>query len=332
MSGGIFRVAGGAIIGLIVLVVLGRVALAPPQPETSAGYPERPATIIAPYGAGGSSDTLARILAERLTDELGGNFIVENRPGAGSRIGIETVARAKADGYTLLLADMPFAIVPNVYEGVGYAPDEFVAIAQLGLAPMVLFARPDMENASIETVVSLAAEPDAVAVGSGGIGATTHMVAELFQAESGTSLLHVPFGGTAQSLQGLAGSQVDVAFGSYASGRSLAEAGGIQAIGATAPARIDILPDVPTFKESGIDLEVYHWWGLLAPKGTPEDVIVTLRDTVATVLADPSVKQRFDQLGVSPAELSPDAFQAFLTTESDRWGRIVEAADIEVRQ
>ncbi|MEM9394404.1 MAG: tripartite tricarboxylate transporter substrate-binding protein [Pseudomonadota bacterium] len=297
-----------------------------------AEYPERPVTIVAPYGAGGSSDTLARIIAERLNEAVGGNFIVENRPGAGSRVGTESVARGDADGYTLLLADMPYAIVPNVHQDVAYAPDDFVAIAQVGLAPIVLFARPDLEDASIKTVVDMAAEPEAVAIGSGGIGATTHMVAELFQADSGTTLLHVPFGGTGPSLQGLAGSQVDVAFGSYASGRSLVEAGSIQVIGVTSPERAEILPDVPTFIESGVDLEVRHWWGLLAPEGTPDAIVSTLRSAVADVLKEDAVQERLSQLGVSPGELSAEEFQTFLSSESDRWAGIVESAGIQVQQ
>lgn len=302
-------------------------------PAGAADYPERPVTIVAPYGAGGSSDTLARMLAERLNEVLGGNFIVENRSGAGSRVGTESVARSDADGYTLLLADMPYAIVPNVYDDVAYEAEDFIAIAQVGLAPIVLFASPGMEDASIEAITEKAkSAEDAIAIGSGGIGATTHMVAELFQAQVDAKLLHVPFGGTSPSLQGLAGSQVDVAFGSYASGRSLAEAGSIQVIGVTSPERVAILPDVPTFAESGVDLEVRHWWGLLAPKGTPDEIVDSLRTAVAAILKEDVVLDRLSKLGVSPGELTPEEFQAFLSSEDQRWADIVASAGIEVSQ
>lgn len=320
-------------IGLVRRLALLCASLAIAVPAATAKYPDRPVTIVAPYGAGGSSDTLARVIAERLNKVLGGNFIVENRPGAGSRVGTESVARGKADGYTLLLADMPYAIVPNVYKNVAYKARDFVAIAQVGLAPIVLFARPDLKGASIESVVKSAkAKKEAVAIGSGGIGATTHMVAELLQKQVGAKLLHVPFGGTGPSLRGLAGGQVDVAFGSYASGRSLTEAGSIRAIGVTSPKRAKILPDVPTFSEKGVDLVVRHWWGLLAPKGTPADVVSSLRKAVASVLDEADVKARLTKLGVSPGELSPAAFQEFLSSENDRWAGIVKSAGIQAKQ
>ncbi|MGY6634708.1 MAG: Bug family tripartite tricarboxylate transporter substrate binding protein [Alkalilacustris sp.] len=298
-----------------------------------AEYPERPVTIIAPYGPGGSSDVLGRVLAERLSEALGGSVIVENRPGAGSRVGTEAVARAAADGHTLLLADMPFAIVPNIHADAAYSVDDFVAIGQIGVAPMILFARPDFDGDSVGDVVAAAGvAPEALLIGSGGIGATTHMMAELFQRAVGVELLHVPFEGAGPALQGLAGSQVDLAFSTYPTAASLLQAGSIRVIGVAADDRLELLADVETFAEAGHDLSVEHWWGLLAPAGTPDAVVETLRSALRDVLTQDQVAERMAQLSVQPGALDADAFQAFLASESDRWSAIIEEAGISIDQ
>lgn len=308
-------------------------ALTLPALPVMAEYPERPVTIVAPYGPGGSSDVLGRVLAERLTEKLGGNFLVENRPGAGSRVGTEHVARAEANGYTLLLADMPFAIVPNLYDDTAYGVDDFVAIGQIGVAPMILYTRPDFDGNSIADVVEAAqAEAEAIMIGSGGIGATTHMMAELFQREAAIELLHVPFGGAGPSLQGLAGSQVDVAYSTYTTGASLLEAGSIKAVGVTAADRLEVLPDVETFAEAGYDLQVEHWWALLAPAGTPDNVVEQLRVAVAEILGQEDVQARLRQLAVQPGILAPGEFQSFMISEGERWSDVIESAGISVQQ
>jgi tripartite-type tricarboxylate transporter receptor subunit TctC len=296
-----------------------------------ADYPERPVTIVAPYGPGGSSDVLSRILAERMTDSLGGNFIVENQPGAGSRVGTEAVARAPADGYTLLLADMPFTIVPNLYEDAQYDPvEDFTPIAMIGVAPMVLFARPDFEGDDVNAAVSTAKDaPGDLTIGSGGVGATTHMMAELFQREADIELLHVPYGGAGPALQGLAGGQTDLAFSTLATGSPLLQAGSIKALGVTSDEPIEALPDVGTFDEAGYDLVVEHWWGLFAPAGTPDDVVEILREAARSALENEGVQERLRQLGVEPRAMSAEEFADFVGDENARWAEIIEAADIQ---
>lgn len=317
----------------IGLVIIGAMLTAVAAVPALAEYPERPVTIVAPYGPGGSSDVIGRILAERLTVELGGNFLVENRPGAGSRVGTEFVARAQPDGYTLLLADMPFSIIPKLYKDAKYDVQDFVAITQIGVAPMFLYARPDFEGDTISAVLDAAkAEPKALLIGSGGIGATTHMMAELFQREGKVELLHVPFGGAGPALQGLAGGQVDVAFSTIATGKPLLDAGSMKAIGVTSAKRVDSYPDVETFAEAGYDLEVEHWWGLLAPAGTPADVVERLRKAATGVLKQAEVQARLGQLTVQPPRLTPEEFQAFTVSESERWADIIKSAGITVDQ
>jgi len=298
-----------------------------------ADYPTRPVTIVAPYGPGGSSDILGRVVAERLTEVLGANVLVENRPGAGSRIGTESVARANPDGYTLLLADMPFAIVPNLYADSEYDVEDFVAIAQIGVSPMVLFMRPDLEHDSLAEIIEMAqAEPEALMIGSGGVGATTHMVAELFQLEADVELLHVPFSGAGPSLQGLAGGQVDVAFSTYPTGAPLLEAGSIKALGVTSAERMQVLPEIETFNEAGYDLEVEHWWALLAPKDTPEEVVQLLREAAADVMTQDIIKERMEKLAVAPGTLSPEEFDAYMADESARWADIISNANIKIEE
>lgn len=301
--------------------------------SAQADYPERPITIVAPYGPGGSSDILGRVLAERMGEALGVNVLVENRPGAGSRIGTESVARANPDGYTLLLADMPFAIVPNLYQDSEYDVEDFTTITQIGVSPMMLFARPDLGLASMADLIEAAkAEPEALMIGSGGVGATTHMVAELFQRVADVELLHVPFSGAGPSLQGLAGGQVDIAFSTYPTGASLLEAGTINAVGVTAAERMAVAPDVATVGEAGYDLEVEHWWALLAPKDTPAEVLEALRDAAADVMEQEVIQDRMEKLAVQPGRLNPAEFDEYMADESARWAEIIASANIKIEE
>jgi tripartite-type tricarboxylate transporter receptor subunit TctC len=301
-------------------------------PALASDYPGRPVTIVAPYGAGGSSDTLGRVLAEQMSTLMGGQFVVENRPGAGSRVGIESVARADADGYTMVLVDMPHTIIPSLYPDARYHPvDDFETIAMIGVAPMVLFANPGFKAQSLPEILALAeAEPGEYTIASGGEGSTTHLMSELLQVLGDVELLHVPYGGAGPALQALASGEVNLSFSTVATGAPLLAAGGINPVAVTAAERMAALPDVPTFQELGVDLLVEHWWGLLVPAGTPEAIVEALREAAATALASDALAQRLQALSVLPSTVSPEAAADFIAAETARWARVIEDAGISL--
>jgi tripartite-type tricarboxylate transporter receptor subunit TctC len=286
--------------------------------------------MIVPYAAGGSSDVLARLLGERLAQALGQPIVVDDRAGAGSRIGSELVAHATPDGYTLLLADMPLTIIPAIQKGVRYDPArDFTPVGLIGTASMVLFVNPATPAATVADFVALARqEPGKITIASGGIGSTTHLTAELFQAKAGVKLLHVPYRGAGPALTDLMAGQVRSGFTTLATASAALAAGSVRALGSASEKRIDALPAVSTFREAGIDLVVEHWWGVLAPAGLPSAVATRLQAALRDTLAAPDIATRLAPLGVTPAHRSPDEFRALIASDTARWADIVRAAGI----
>ena len=308
------------------------VALLAVSQSAAQTYPNRPVTLIVPYAAGGSSDVLARLIGERLSQLLGQQFVVENKAGAGSRIGTELAARAEPDGYTLILSDMPHTIVPALQANVGYHPvRDFAPIALIGTAPMFLFVHPTSPAQSAADFIARAkAEPGKITIASGGNGSTTHLMAELLQVRAGIKLAHIPYRGAGPAINDLVAGQVQSGFTTLATAGSLLEGGKIRALGVTAERRLPSHPAVPTFAESGLDLVVEHWWGILAPAKVPEPALQRLRQTVTTVLEAPDIRARFEQLGVVPASATPERFRALLESETTRWAEVVRTAGVKV--
>jgi tripartite-type tricarboxylate transporter receptor subunit TctC len=293
-------------------------------------FPDRPVSMIVPYAAGGSSDVLARLLGERLTQALGQPIVVDDRAGAGSRIGSELVAHAAPDGYTLLLADMPLTIIPAIQKGVRYDPArDFTPIGLIGTASMVLFVNPATPATTVAGFIALARkEPGKITIASGGIGSTTHLTAELFQAKAGVKLLHVPYRGAGPALTDLMAGQVRSGFTTLATAAPALAAGSVRALASASEKRIDALPDVPTFREAGIDLVVEHWWGVLAPAGLPPATAARLQAALRDTLAAPDIATRLAPLGVTPAHRSPDELHTLIANDTARWADIVRAAGI----
>lgn len=293
-------------------------------------FPDRPISMIVPYAAGGSSDVLARLLGERLAKALGQPIVVDDRAGAGSRIGSELVAHGSPDGYTLLLADMPLTIIPAIQKGVRYGPvRDFTPIGLIGTASMVLFVNPATPAATLADFVALARkEPGKITIASGGIGSTTHLTAELFQAKAGVKLLHVPYRGAGPALTDLMAGQVQSGFTTLATAAPALAAGSVRALASASEKRIDALPAVPTFREAGIDLVVEHWWGVLAPAGLPPAIAARLQAALRDTLAAPDIATRLAPLGVTPAHRSPDEFRTLIANDTARWADIVRAAGI----
>ena len=313
------------------LVLIALLALA--APCAAEAFPDRPITMVVPYAAGGSSDILARLLGERLARTLGQQIVVDDRAGAGSRIGTELVAHAAPDGYTLLLADMPHTIVPAIQKGVRYDPvRDFTPIGLIGTASMVLFVNPAVPATTVQDFVALAkADPGKVTVASGGIGSTTHLTAELFQSKTGTRLLHVPFRGAGPALSDLMAGHVQSGFTTLATASAALDSGAVRALAIASEQRLASRLAIPTLREAGVDLVVEHWWGVLAPAGQPPAIAARLTAELQAVLDAPEFATRLGPLGVAPAHATPEQFRALIASDTARWADIVKTAGIAVQ-
>jgi tripartite-type tricarboxylate transporter receptor subunit TctC len=310
------------------LVLIALLALA--APAAAGAFPDRPITMVVPYAAGGSSDILARLLGERLARTLGQAIVVDNRAGAGSRIGTEIVAHAAPDGYTLLLADMPHTIVPAIQKGVRYdAVQDFTPIGVIGTASMVFFVHPAVPAQTIQDFIALAkADPGRVTVASGGIGSTTHLTAELFQVRTGAKLVHVPFRGAGPALTDLMAGHVQSGFTTLATASAALASGAVRALAVAGERRLASHPAIPTLRDAGIDLVVEHWWGVLAPAGLPPAIAARLTAELQAVLDTAEFATRLAPLGVAPARVAPAQFRALIAGDTARWADIVKAAGI----
>jgi tripartite-type tricarboxylate transporter receptor subunit TctC len=316
------------------LLAAASVALTCAAPAAMAAYPEQPIRIIVPYTAGGSSDVIARAISDELTAELGQSVIVENRAGAGSMIGTAYVANEKPDGYTLLLADVPFTIVPALYgDRIKYnAAKDFAPISLLGLSPMYLFVNPGFQAKTVAELVEMAkAKPGTISIGSGGNGSLTHLMAELLMLNSNIKLVHIPYKGASAAANDLAGGQIETGFTTMPSASALYQGGKLRPLAVSSPKRQPDTPNVPTFDEAGVpNMTVQSWWGLVAPAKTPAPVLERLNAAMEKVMQSPKVKTRLNSVGVNlPADTSAKALQNFLNEDFTRWADVVKRADVK---
>jgi tripartite-type tricarboxylate transporter receptor subunit TctC len=294
-------------------------------------YPDHPITLIVPYAAGGSSDVLARLIGERMSKSLGQQVVVDNRAGAGSRLGIEVAAKSAADGYTLLLADMPHTIIPAIQQGVHYDPvHDFTPIGLIGTASMAFFVNPAVQAQTVQDFVALAkAQPEKMTIASGGIGSATHLTAELFQARAGIKLVHVPFRGAGPAMNDLVAGHVQSGFTTLATASSVLDR--VRALAVASTARLTTLPNLPTFRESGIDLVVEHWWGVLTPAGLPPNIAARLIGELKAILGSGEFATRLEPLGVTVSHASPQQFRGLIESDTARWADIVKSVGISVQ-
>ena len=295
-------------------------------------YPNKPVRFIVPYAPGGSSDILARTLGQKLAEAMGQPFIIDNRPGAGSMVGTDALAKSPADGYTIILSDMPHTINPSINSKVPYDPvKDFSPVTVISVSPMFLFVHSSFEAKSVKELIALAkAQPNKFAIASGGNGATTHLVAELLQASAGIKLTHVPYKGAGPAIADVAAGQVPITFTSMATAAPLVKAGRLRVLGVTSSKRLAAFPDVPTFEESGLTgLTFEHWWGIMAPARTPAAVVAKLHGEIVKALAAPDVRDRFTALAVEPRTNTPDQFRALIESDLARWAKVVRDAGIK---
>lgn len=295
-------------------------------------YPNKPVRFIVPYAPGGSSDILARTLGQKFADAMGQPFIIDNRPGAGSMVGTDALAKSPADGYTIILSDMPHTINPSINPKVPYdSVKDFSPVSVISVSPMFLFVHPSFEAKSVKELIALAkAQPNKFAIASGGNGATTHLVAELLQASAGIKLTHVPYKGAGPAIADVAAGQVPITFTSMATAAPLVKAGRLRVLGVTSSKRLAAFPDVPTFEESGLTgLTFEHWWGIMAPARTPAAVVAKLQGEIVKALAAPDVRDRLTALAVEPRTNTPDQFRALIESDLARWAKVVRDAGIK---
>jgi tripartite-type tricarboxylate transporter receptor subunit TctC len=295
-------------------------------------YPSRAVRILVPSSPGGGTDILARVLADHLSRSMGGQFFVENRPGAGQMIGIEAVARAAPDGYTLLMAASTLAINPAMYRKVSYdALRDFAPITQVAGLPNVLLVHPSLPVRSLQELVALAkTRPGHLTYASAGIGTSPHMGMELFKSMAGIDLVHVPFRGTGPAVTEMLSGRVPVGFSNTLTAIPHIEAGTLRALGVTGSRRAEALPKIPTIAEAGVPgYDAMQWYGLLAPAGTPTAIVERIASDVAAALRLPDVKERLAADGAEAVGGTPAAFAVLIKQELDKWAKVARAAGIE---
>jgi tripartite-type tricarboxylate transporter receptor subunit TctC len=297
-----------------------------------SGWPDRPIKLIVPYPAGGSTDVLFRILAERMKDKLGQPFVVENRPSASGNTGAEAVFHSAADGYMLLASSgSPLAINGWLYKKLNYEPERFEPIAVMSRIPNVLAVRNDFPARSPQEFIAYTrANPGKVSYASQGVGTASHLTAELFMKLTGARLLHVPYKGTSPALNDIVAGHVDSSFISLSSALELAQGGKLRLLGIATEKRIDALPDIPTLAEAGHpELVTSTWNALSAPPGTPAAIVARLNAAVNETLQDAHVQSRFRELQLTAASGGPAETKAMIAKERRQWGEVVQAAGIQ---
>ncbi|WP_448676895.1 tripartite tricarboxylate transporter substrate binding protein [Delftia acidovorans] len=295
-----------------------------------AAFPERPITLVVPYAPGGGADAAARLLATRMGARLGTSIIVDNRPGASGTIGASQVAKARADGYTVLYDATPFSINPHLFAKLPYARSALQPLSLVLLMPNVVVVKADSPVRSVADLAARAkAQPGKTNFASGGSGTVQRLAAELLRQRLELDMVHVPYKSGGPAIADVMGGQVDFMFGTMAATYPLVTGGKLRALAVAAPQRSARLPDVPTVSETVIPgYEAYEWNGIFLPTGTPEPVAARLHQALSEVLQEAEVRQRLSDLGAQPMGTTPAEFAAFLQKEDAKWGEVVRKGAI----
>ena len=295
-------------------------------------YPARSVRVVVPVAAGGANDVTARLVGQWLSERLGQQFFIENRPGAGTNVGTEAVIRASADGYTLLISGSNAAINPTLFRTLNFNFIRDTApIASIVRVPQLMQVNPSLPVKSVPEFIAYAkANPGKIAMGSGGNGSPAHVIGEYFKLMTGTYLTHVPYRGAAPAVSDLLGGQIQVAFTELATSLGHVKSGNLRALAVTTAARTQALPDIPTLSEFIPGFEASQWVGLVAPKDTPSAIIEKLNVEINAALADPKMKARFADLGGMVLPGSPDDFGKLIRDETEKWAKVIRAANIKV--
>jgi len=297
-------------------------------------WPSKPITYIVPFAAGGTTDVLARVIANKLGPALGTSVIVDNKPGAGGNIGSDFVAKAAPDGYTILGGTISsHAINVSLYPNMPYDPiKSFQPVTLIGTLPNVLVVNADSPYHNLKELIAAAkAKPEALTFGSSGNGTSQHLSSELFQSMTGSKMLHIPFKGSAPAMQALLGKQVDLVFENILSAVPLIQSGKLRALAVTSSKRASGLPDVPSLAEAGLPgYEIVSWQAVFAPAGTPQPIVQRLATEIGKIINEPDVKARLAGLGVEPSGAGPAELAALQKSEVAKWGKLIKASNIKV--
>ena len=295
-------------------------------------YPNKPIRLIVPYAPGGSSDIIARLFGQRLTESMGQTFVVDNRPGAGGVVGTALLAKSPPDGYTLILQDMPHTINPAVYGKVPYDPlRDFTPVTLLARAPQWLFVFPAVRAKNVSELIALAkARPGAIRIGSAGTGSGTHLMAELLMRGADIKLTHVPYKGAGPAVTATVGGEMSAVFTSMPAAVTFVETGRLRPIGVTTSKRHPMHPEVPTFEESSVpNMVIHHWFGVLAPAALPAPILTRLHEEFAGAASQAIVIDRYKSLILEPATSTPSEFRRLIESDLARWAKVVKDAGIK---
>ena len=302
--------------------------------QATAPFPSKPVRIVVPFPAGGPLDTTGRVLAQELSKAWGQSVVVDNRPGAGGNIGADLVAKSAPDGYTVVMGALStHAVNPSLYPSMPYdAVRDFAPITLVAVTPNVLVVNPSLPVNSVKELVAYAkANPNKLSFGSGSNGSAGHLAGELFKVDTGTDVVHVPYKGAAPAMQALLAGDTQFMFDNLASAMPQVKAGKLRALAVTTAKRSSLAPELPTMAEAGLaGFDISTWFGLLAPAGTPPEVIVRWNADVVKILRSPEMRERMVAQGAEPAPTTPAEFAAFIATELPKYAKIVKASGAKV--
>jgi tripartite-type tricarboxylate transporter receptor subunit TctC len=295
-------------------------------------WPTRPVKIVVPFAAGGPADNYARFLAQRLQESFGQSFVVDDKPGGGSVIGTDIVAKSPADGYTLLLMSNTHTVNETLLPNKPFVlTRDFTGIAPINYSDLVLVAHPSLKASNVRELVALAkAQPGKINYASSGPGTPYHMAGELFKSMAGVYLVHIPYRGSSGARTDVMGGQVDLMFDAVTTMAEVVKSGKVKALATTGLQRSAVLPDVPTVHEAGVpQYEATIWLGLLAPKGTPRPIIDRLNEAVSKIASQPEVRQLWARQGATPMVMTPAAFDKYIQDDMAKWARVIKSANIK---
>jgi len=302
--------------------------------QAQAAFPERPVTLVVPFAAGGSTDVVARVIAEKMSEDLGQQVIVQNVAGAGGSLGAGNVARAEPDGYTILMGTVAtHALNPLILKNKPYdAEADFAPVSLLVLVPNVLVVNPELPAKSVEELLALLkAEPDKWSYASSGNGTPLHLSGELFKSMAGVTMEHIPYKGSGPALNDLLGNQVSVMFDNLPSSSAHIKAGTLRALAVTTAERAPSFPDIPTMAEAGLPgYETYTWNALFAPKDTPKEVVDRLNAAAVKAMADPGVAERMKEFSATIVASTPDELATHVKAEVAKWTPVVKDANVQM--
>jgi tripartite-type tricarboxylate transporter receptor subunit TctC len=319
---------------IVFACALASVAGLAPDAGHAQAYPTRTIRLVVPFPPGGSLDVVARAIGQKLTEAWGQPVVIDNRPGAGGNIGADLVAKSAPDGYTILEGALStHAVNASLYRKLPYDPiKDFAPITLVAITPNVLVLdRAFPVNSVPELIAYAKAHPGTLSFGSGSNGSAGHLAGELFKSETGIDMVHVPYKGGAPALQALLAGDTQLMFDNLANSMPQLKAGKLKALAVTTAKRSLLVPELPTLAESGLPgFDIYTWWGLLAPAGTPREIVAKWNAEVTRILGTPEMKAFFAQEGAEPAPTTPDAFAALIRSETTKYARIVKASGAKV--